>query len=118
MANGMNLNRFCYLVLVLAAIASLFLTQPLMMWLLIVNVLTLILYGVDKFTAKKAWRRVPEMTLLVFGFVGGWPSAMMGQQIFRHKTQKQPFKTYFILSVILNIIVVAAAYWLNLHSGF
>ena len=40
-------------------------------------------------------RRIPEVTLLVFGVVGGWPGAIMCQQIFRHKTQKQPFKTWF-----------------------
>lgn len=118
LANGMNLNRFCYLLLILMAVISLFLTHSLMMWLLMVNVLTLLIYGADKLAAQKAWRRVPEFTLLVFGFVGGWPGAIIGQQIFRHKTQKQPFKTYFILSVIVNIIAVAAAYWLYLHSGF
>jgi len=115
MANGMNLNRFCYLLLVSTALASLFLTDSLMMWLLMVNLLTLVIYGADKFAARKAWRRVPEFTLLVFGFVGGWPGAILGQQIFRHKTLKQPFKSYFIISVILNIVAVSAASWLYLH---
>ena len=108
----MNLNRVCYLLLGLAAAGSLFLPHPLVMWLLLVNLLTLALYGMDKTAARKAWRRVPESTLLVFGFVGGWPGAIVGQQCFRHKTQKQPFKTYFMISVILNIIVLAGGYWL------
>ncbi|EEC5321641.1 TPA: DUF1294 domain-containing protein, partial [Salmonella enterica subsp. enterica serovar Typhimurium] len=55
-------------------------------------------------------RRVPESTLLVFGVVGGWPGAIVGQQLFRHKTQKQPFKTYFIVSVIVSILVTVAIY--------
>ena len=42
----------------------------------------------------------------MFGFVGGWPGAIVGQQVFRHKTQKQPFKTYSIISVMLNISVM------------
>ncbi|EDI0423365.1 DUF1294 domain-containing protein, partial [Salmonella enterica] len=58
----------------------------------------------------KTWRRVPESTLLVFGVVGGWPGAIVGQQLFRHKTQKQPFKTYFIVSVIVSILVTVAIY--------
>ncbi|MGP2427148.1 DUF1294 domain-containing protein [Yersinia bercovieri] len=106
----MNLNRFCYLLLALAAIGCSFLLHPLVMWLLFANVLTLVVYGVDKMAARKAWRRVSEFTLLVFGFVGGWPGAILGQQIFRHKTQKQPFKTYFIISVILNIVGLVALY--------
>lgn len=108
----MNLNRFCYLLLGLAALGCAFFPYPLAMWLLLANVLTLVVYGVDKLAARKAWRRVPESTLLIFGFVGGWPGAIFGQQIFRHKTQKQPFKTWFIISVIVNILALVAAYWL------
>ena len=108
----MNLHRFCYLLLGLAAAGSLFQPQPLIIWFLLVNVLTLALYGMDKTAARKAWRRVPESTLLLFGLVGGWPGAIVGQQCFRHKTQKQPFKTYFMISVILNIVVLAVGYWL------
>ncbi|EKI0691359.1 DUF1294 domain-containing protein, partial [Salmonella enterica] len=74
------------------------------------NVLTLAIYGIDKTAARKTWRRVPESTLLVFGVVGGWPGAIVGQQLFRHKTQKQPFKTYFIVSVIVSILVTVAIY--------
>lgn len=99
----MNLNRFCYLLLALTAIGSAFLPHPVLMWFLLVSVLTLAVYGGDKMAARKAWRRVPESTLLMFGFVGGWPGAILGQQLFRHKTQKQPFRRRFILTVIVNI---------------
>ena len=80
------------------------------MWFLLTSVLTLLIYGGDKMAAGKAWRRVPEFTLLAFGFVGGWPGAILGQQLFRHKTQKQPFKTWFVITVILNIAVLGALY--------
>ena len=113
----MNLNRGCYLLLILAAIGSLFTSHPFIIWLLLANVLTLVIYGMDKMAARKAWRRVPESTLLVFGFVGGWPGAMVGQQVFRHKTQKQPFKTYFIISVILSILATLAVYQFSPFSS-
>lgn len=109
---GMNLNRFCYLLLALAAIGSLLTLHSTLMWFLLANLLTLIIYGADKMAARKAWRRVPESTLLVFGIVGGWPGAIVGQQLFRHKTQKQPFKTYFIISVILNVIALGGVYYM------
>ncbi len=108
----MNLNRFCYLLLLLAAIGSACFPSPFVLWLLAVNVLTLVVYGADKLAARKAWRRVPELTLLVFGLVGGWIGAILGQQLFRHKTQKQPFRTYFAVSVILNLAVVLGAAYL------
>lgn len=108
----MNLNRFCYLFLALAAIGSLFSLHPFVMWCLLLNALTLIIYGIDKLAAVKSWQRVPEITLLFFGLIGGWVGAILGQQIFRHKTQKQPFKTYFIITVIVNLAVtIGAMYW-------
>ncbi|EAW1721533.1 DUF1294 domain-containing protein [Salmonella enterica subsp. indica] len=106
----MYLNRICYLLLISAAVGSVFTPHPVVMWFLLANVLTLVIYGMDKMAARKTWRRVPESTLLVFGVVGGWPGAIVGQQLFRHKTQKQPFKTYFIVSVIVSISVTVVLY--------
>ncbi|MBJ9873264.1 DUF1294 domain-containing protein [Citrobacter werkmanii] len=106
----MTLNRCCYFLLIVAAIGSFFTSSPLVMWFLLANILTLVIYGVDKIAARNAWRRVPESTLLVFGVVDGWAGAIIGQQLFRHKTQKQPFKTYFIISVILSVSAMAAVY--------
>ncbi|MBA4712074.1 MULTISPECIES: DUF1294 domain-containing protein [Citrobacter] len=113
----MNLNRFCYLLLILAASGSMFTSHSFVMWCLLANVLTLVIYGADKMAARKAWHRVPESTLLVFGVVGGWPGAIAGQQLFRHKTQKQPFKTYFIISILLSVSAMAAVYWLFAFSS-
>jgi len=110
----MNFKRFSYLLLALAAIGSACLPHAFVMWFLIINLLTLALYGVDKRAASKARHRIPEFTLLLFGFVGGWIGAIFGQQLFRHKTQKQPFKTYFAITVVLNLMIVVAGCWLNL----
>ncbi|ADO50069.1 DUF1294 domain-containing protein [[Enterobacter] lignolyticus] len=106
----MNLNRFCYFLLGLSALGSAFLPHPLVMWFLLTNALTLAVYGADKLAARKTWRRVPESTLLIFGLVGGWPGAILGQQVFRHKTQKQPFRTYFFISVMMNVVVLVGLY--------
>ena len=100
-----------------AATGSLFTPHPYVTWFLLASVLTLVIYGIDKMAARKAWRRVPESTLLIFGLVGGWPGAIAGQQLFRHKTQKQPFKTYFIISVIVNIAAMIAVYLLLNKGG-
>jgi len=108
-----NLERFCYLLLILAVVASLSQPTSLVIWLFLVNLLTFVIYGADKYAARRSCRRVPESTLLLLGFVGGWPGAICGQKLFRHKTQKQPFKNYFITSVILNIIVAVALFWWN-----
>ena len=110
----MSFKRFSYLLLALAAIGSACLPHPFVMWFLIINLLTLALYGVDKRAASKARHRIPEFTLLLFGFVSGWIGAIFGQQLFRHKTQKQPFKTWFLMSVVVSILATVALY----HFGF
>ena len=107
----MTLNTFCYLLLALAAVASALMPHPLVMWLLLASVLTLLIYGGDKMAARNGWRRVPESTLLMLGLGGGWPGAVLGQQLFRHKTQKQPFKRYFFITVLLNTAALVALYW-------
>ncbi|AHG21928.1 hypothetical protein Z042_21675 [Chania multitudinisentens RB-25] len=108
----MKINHFCYLCLGLVLTGCLFFSLPLWLGMLLVNLLTLWVYGWDKLAACKGWQRVPETTLLLFGVVGGWLGAILGQWLFRHKTQKQPFRTYFILSVVLNLLLVlAAGYW-------
>ncbi len=49
------------------------------------------------------------------GLVGGWPGAILGQQCFRHKTQKQPFRTWFFISVALNVAALAGLYVVYTH---
>ncbi|HBB9940699.1 DUF1294 domain-containing protein [Enterobacter cloacae] len=108
------MNKFCFFLLLSTAIGSLFSAWPVAIWFLLINVLTMVIYGADKMAARKGMRRIPEVTLLAFGVVGGWPGAIMGQQIFRHKTQKQPFKTWFLMSVVVSILATVALY----HFGF
>ncbi|TDN60665.1 DUF1294 domain-containing protein [Scandinavium goeteborgense] len=108
----MKLHYFYYAIIFITATTSALLPDSLTVWVISVNVLTLLLYGADKLAARKNGYRIPELTLLIFGVVGGWFGAILGQQIFRHKTQKQPFKTYFSISVIVNLmVVIAGMYW-------
>lgn len=107
----MNLNGFCYLLLMMTAILSLLMPHPFLVWLLAINMLTLMLYGADKAAAKRDRRRVAERTLLLFGLLGGWPGALCGQHFFRHKTKKQPFRRWFFLSVAVNICGLCAVFW-------
>ena len=99
----MNLNLVCYSLLLLTAVGSALLPYPLAMWFLLSSLLTWLIYGADKLAA-------PETTLLVLGLAGGWPGAILGQQCFRHKTQKQPFRTRFFISVALNVAALAGLY--------
>lgn len=70
----------------------------------VMSVFTFIVYGIDKYKAKHDKVRVPESTLHIYSVLGGWPGAMIGQHVFRHKTVKQPFKKYLYISIVVNLI--------------
>ena len=63
----------------------------LMYYLIVVNLLTWIIYGIDKWKAKRRAWRIPERTLLLFASVGGCTGALAGMLMFRHKTRKLKF---------------------------
>jgi len=61
-------------------------------YLLALNALTFILYGVDKLKARHNWWRIPEWTLLTMAVIGGSVGALLGMRIFHHKTKKPAFR--------------------------
>lgn len=75
-------------------------------YLLIVNVVTFILYGIDKRKAvKKAWR-IPEVTLILFAAIGGSAGALLGMFVWHHKTRKWKFRILVPLFVVIWIGVL------------
>lgn len=76
-------------------------------YLLVVNVVSFGLFGWDKKAAEAGARRIPEKTLLLVAAVGGTPGAFWGQRKFRHKTQKQPFKSLLFAIVTAQIALIS-----------
>lgn len=75
----------------------------LFLWLYLgLSPITFIAYAVDKTCAGADLRRTPESTLHVLALLGGWPGALFAQQYLRHKSIKQPFRTIFWFTVMLN----------------
>lgn len=61
-------------------------------YLIAINIITFIVYGIDKLKAKKGWWRIPETTLLLLALIGGSIGALAGMTFWRHKTQHLKFK--------------------------
>jgi uncharacterized membrane protein YsdA (DUF1294 family) len=61
-----------------------------------------IAYGVDKSAAQSGRWRTAESTLHVVGLIGGWPGALIAQQMFHHKSRKGSFQAAFLATVALN----------------
>jgi uncharacterized membrane protein YsdA (DUF1294 family)/cold shock CspA family protein len=64
------------------------------------------LYWTDKRSAAAERRRVPEHRLHLAALLGGWPGALVAQQVFRHKTRKASFQVVFWA-----IVFVHQAFW-------
>jgi len=80
----------------------------------VMSFVAFVTYGIDKRRARADGRRVPEKTLHLIAFLGGWPGALAGQQLFRHKTQKLAFRIVFWLVVSLHcVLVVGVVYWMR-----
>ena len=74
--------------------------------LIIINLITFLLYGIDKLKAKKGKWRISEATLLLLAVIGGSIGAWLGIKIWHHKTLHKKFK-YGIPLIIFAQIVVA-----------
>ena len=71
------------------------------------NIITFLLYGMDKQKAKANRNRISEKTLILSAFFMGGLGAFIGMAIFRHKTRHLKFKILVPLFLILNIFVFA-----------
>ncbi|WP_342617960.1 cold shock and DUF1294 domain-containing protein [Rhodoferax sp. GW822-FHT02A01] len=65
---------------------------------------TFIAYAVDKSAAARGNWRTPESTLHLLSLSGGWPGALLAQQLLRHKSSKREFRLVFWGTFTLNII--------------
>ena len=85
--------------------------NTLLIYLIIVNVLTFFVFGLDKWKAKNHKWRIPESTLIGLCLFGGSLGALLGMYAFHHKTKKKKF-TFTIPEILLiQIIAIVLAYY-------
>ena len=78
-----------------------------MVWYLVgINILTFLIYGLDKYLAIKKTYRISEYSLLVLSFFGGSIGALLAMKVFRHKTRKKSFWFLNILFLIILIVLI------------
>ena len=69
--------------------------------------ITMIAYSFDKAAAvNKRWR-IRESTLHLFSLLGGWPGALIAQELFRHKSKKLEFQFFYWITVVANCLILA-----------
>lgn len=84
-------------------------SSPLWLYLIVINVVTYIAMGVDKYRAVKQQWRIPEKTLFLLALLGGSAGGVIGMRFFHHKTRHKKFAVGFPLILIGHCVLL---FWL------
>lgn len=80
---------------------------------LLMSVVTLCAYALDKRAAAKGRARTPESRLHLYELMGGWPGGLVGQRVLRHKNRKAAYQVVFWGIVALHAAGWAGWWWLG-----
>ena len=84
-----------------------------MLWLLaylvVANLVSFAMFGVDKQRARAGQRRISERALLLSAVVSGTIGAWVGMSVFRHKTAKRSFQVKMVAATVVDVAIVVLA---------
>ena len=85
-------------------------------WLAVINLITFLIFGLDKWKAKRkmrneAVRRVPEKTLFLLAVLGGSVGALLGLRLFHHMTLHRYFRFGIPVIRAVQLRVAALLCW-------
>lgn len=78
----------------------------LFIYLVAVNLVALLMFGVDKLKARHSFWRIPEKTLILSALAGGSIGALSGMLLFRHKTRHKLFTIGLPLILLLQLLFI------------
>ncbi|MBQ8050379.1 MAG: DUF1294 domain-containing protein [Bacteroidaceae bacterium] len=78
----------------------------LIIYLLVMTIITFFVFGWDKWKAKNDRWRTPESTLFLLAIFGGSVGALLGMQVWRHKTQHWSFRLGIPLIILLQVALL------------
>ena len=76
-------------------------------YLLLINIVTFVLYAIDKYKALTDKWRVREVTLLGFSFIGGAAGALLAMNICRHKIRNNLFSFGVPIMLFIQLVMIA-----------
>ena len=86
--------------------------KNILLWLAGINLLALVLCGIDKWKARRDRWRIPEKTLFLSAILGGSVGLLVGMHLFRHKTKHKSFTIGVPLIFIFQLGIAA---WLLMN---
>ena len=89
-------------------------TKIVLFYVLAINLIAFLAYGIDKLKAKKNMWRIPEATLIWMAVVGGSIGAILGMKVWHHKTLHKKFKYGIPAITIIQIALIGyLTYYFN-----
>ncbi len=76
-----------------------------LVYLLMINLISFVLFYIDKQKAKKDKWRIKESTLHIAGFMGGIIGSIAAMILFHHKTKKTKFVIITIIAIAFNALL-------------
>lgn len=90
----------------------------LLLYLLAINLIAFLMYGIDKWKAKKNKWRISEKTLLGAALLGGSIGALAGMRVFHHKTKHWKFRIGVPACLVLHMVLAYVVWKGILSKGF
>ena len=103
-----------FLLFVLLAAAGGLLPPAVPVFYIGLSLFAYLVYALDKSAARAGAWRTAENRLHILALLGGWPGALIAQQVLRHKSRKASFRLTFWVTVVLNCAALA---WLFTPGG-
>ena len=86
------------------------LLKLLLIWLIFINIITYIIYAIDKYKSMHHKWRIRESTLILLAVIGGSVGALLAMYTVRHKTKHNKFRIGVPVILAVQIIVVCVVY--------
>jgi uncharacterized membrane protein YsdA (DUF1294 family) len=80
--------------------------QIIIVYLVVINVVTFFMYGIDKWKARKAKLRIREAALLGLAVLGGSVGAWLGMRVWHHKTLHKKFRYGVPAIIVIQLLLV------------
>ena len=80
--------------------------NALLYYLIVINIVTFLVYGIDKWKAKQGSWCISEVSLLILAVIGGCIGALLGMKIWHHKTMHKKFKYSLPLILLVQIALI------------
>lgn len=78
-------------------------------YIVVINLVSFMMFGIDKYKARRGQWRISEATLLAVAAIGGSLGAWMGMKVWHHKTLHSKFR--YGVPIILLVHIALMAYF-------